>query len=123
MAIKDLASVRMNDFRRVLKQADLDGYLTVSTLEQRYLSGIELSAGEAVFLVTPSKAWCVTKQLIASKMVPAAKFLKTVIVPFGGMLDGALAEIKKRGLNTVAFDPALVDLATGQKLLGKGCYD
>ena len=120
MAAKDFSQERMRDFRRVLKQAGLDGYLTADPLEQRYLSGIELSAGEAVFLVTPSKAWCVTKQLIASKMLPAAKFLKTVIVPFGGMLDGALAEIKKRGLNTVAFDPALVDLATGQKLLDSG---
>ncbi len=74
MAAKDFSQERMRDFRRVLKQAGLDGYLTADPLEQRYLSSIELSAGEAVFLVTPSKAWCVTKQLIASKMVPAAKF-------------------------------------------------
>ena len=78
----------MRDFRRVLKQAGLDGYLTADPLEQRYLSGIELSAGEAVFLITPTKAWCVTKQLIASKMVPAAKFLKTLSFPLAGCWTG-----------------------------------
>lgn len=55
MADKDFSQERMCDFRRVLKQAGLDGYLTADPLEQRYLSGIELSAGEAVFLVTPSR--------------------------------------------------------------------
>ena len=54
-----------------------NGYLTVSPLEQRYLSGIELNAGEAVFLVTRSKGYCLTKRMIASKMTPAAAFFKT----------------------------------------------
>lgn len=120
MAIKDLASVRMGDFRRVLKQADLDGYLTVSPLEQRYLSGIELSGGEAVFLITPKKAYCITKRLIVSKMAPSSAFLKTEDVPFGGMLDGALAKIQKLGLKRVAFDPAHVDFETGEKLTKAG---
>ena len=62
MARQDLSSKRMADFRRVLKQAGLDGYITLSPLEQRYLSGIELSAGEAVFLITPKKAYCITKK-------------------------------------------------------------
>ncbi|MBQ9971715.1 MAG: aminopeptidase P family protein [Elusimicrobiaceae bacterium] len=120
MARQDLSSKRMADFRRVLKQAGLDGYITLAPLEQRYLSGIELSAGEAVFLITPKKAYCITKKLIVSKMTPAAAFLKTEDVPFGGMLDGALAKVKKLGLKTVAFDPAQVDFMSGEKLLKEG---
>ncbi len=119
-AIKDLASVRMQDFRRVLKAADLDGYLTVSPLEQRYLSGVELSEGEAVFLVTPAKAYCITKKLIVSKMTPVSAFLKTEDVPYGTMLEGALAKIKKLGLKRVSFDPSLVDFETGKRLEKEG---
>ena len=120
MTTQNLASLRMADFRRVLKQAGLDGYLTVSPLEQRYVSGIELSAGEAVFVMTPKKAYCVTKKLIVSKMAPAAKFLKTQDVPYGSMLQGALDLIKKMGLKRVAFDPALVGFEEGQTLTKAG---
>ena len=120
MAIKNLAAERMSDFRRVLKRAGLDGYLTTDRLEQRYLSGIDLSDGEAVFLITPRKGYCITKRLIVSKMTPAAAFLKTEAVAYGGMLQGALDKIKKLGLKRVAFDPALVDLENGQLLLQAG---
>jgi Xaa-Pro aminopeptidase len=120
MATKDLSSKRMADFRRVLKQAGLDGYITLSVLEQRYLSGIELSTGEAVFLITPKKAYCITKRLIVSKMAPVSAFLKTEDVPFGTMLEGALAKVKKLGLKTVAFDPAQIDFISGEKLLKEG---
>ncbi len=110
----------MSDFRRLLRQAGLDGYLTADRLEQRYLSGIDLSDGEAVFLITPRKAYCLTKQLIASKMTPARAFLKTEIVPYGGMLEGTLDKIKQLGLKRVAFDPALVNLEQGETLLQAG---
>ncbi len=112
--IKDLSSQRMQALRRILKQAGLGGYITVSSLEQRYLSGIDLSAGEAVFLVTPAQAYCITKKLIVAKMAPASKFLKTIDVPFGGMVDGALALIKQKKLKRVAFDPAQVGFETGE---------
>ena len=120
MAIKCLAFQRMAAFRSVLKRAGLDGYLTVAHLEQRYLSGIDLYDGEAVFLITPRKGYCLTKRLIASKMTPSAQFLKTEIVPYGGMLEGALAKIQKLGLKRVAFDPALIDLERGEQLLKVG---
>lgn len=120
MPIKNLAANRMADFRRVLKRAGLDGYVTVDRLEQRYLSGIDLNDGEAVFFITPAKGYCLTKRLIASKMVPAAKFLKTEIVPYGGMLEGTLNKIKKLGLKRVAFDPALIDWERGNALQQAG---
>ena len=120
MATKNLASQRMTDFRRVLRQAGLDGYLTAAHLEQRYLSGIDLADGEAVFLITPRKGYCLTKRLIASKMTPASAYLKTEIVPYGGMLEGALEKIQKMGLKRVAFDPALIDLERGEALLKAG---
>ena len=107
----------MQDLRRTLKQAGLDGYITTSSLEQRYLSGVELGNGEAVFVITPSQAYCVTKKLIVAKMAPAKKFLKTIDVPYGGMVDGALALIEEKKLKRVAFDPAQVGFETGELFL------
>ena len=118
---QNLSAKRMQIFRRVLKDAQLGGYITVSPVEQRYLSGIELSAGEAVFLITSAKAYCITKKLIVSKMAPARSFLKTEDVPFGTMLDGALDKAKKLRLKRVAFDPAQVDFHTGDALTKWGC--
>ncbi len=115
--IKSLASTRMQTLRATLKQAGLGGYITTSCLEQRYLSGVELSDGEAVFLITPTQAYCVTKKLIVAKMAPAKRFLKTIDVPFGGMVEGALALIKQKNLKRVAFDPAQVGLETGELFL------
>lgn len=114
---KDLSSQRMQALRRTLKQAGLDGYITMSCLEQRYLAGIDLSDGEAVFLITPAKAYCVTKKLIVSKMGPARKFMQIIDVPFGGMVDGALALVKQKNLKRVAFDPAQVGFETGELFL------
>lgn len=118
---QNLSAKRMQLLRRVLKDAQLGGYIAVSPVEQRYLSGIELSAGEAVFLITPAKAYCITKKLIVSKMAPARSFLKTEDVPFGTMLDGALDKAKKLRLKRVAFDPAQVDFHTGDALTKWGC--
>ena len=120
MKIQNLSVTRMLQVRRLVKASGLDGYLTVSPMEQRYLSGIELSAGEAVFLITPKKAYCITKELIVSKMAPAAAFLKTEAVPFGTMLTGAVEKAAKLGLRRVAFDPEFVDLAAGEELLKAG---
>ena len=120
MKIHDLSATRMTRVRRAVKEARLDGYITVSAMEQRYLSGIELSDGEAVFLVTPQKAYCITKELIVSKMTPARAFLKTEAVPFGTMLAGAVEKAKKLGLRRVAFDPTWVDLASGELLVNAG---
>lgn len=114
---QSLAKQRMSDLRHTLKQAGLGGYVTLSSLEQRYLSGVDLSEGEAVFVITPSQAYCITKKLIVAKMAPAVKFMRVVDVPFGGMVDGALALIKQKKLSRVAFDPAQVGLETGELFL------
>ena len=114
---QNLAKQRMSDLRRTLKQAGLGGYITLSSLEQRYLSGVDLSDGEAVFVITPNQAYCVTKKLIVAKMAPAAKFMHIIDVPFGGMVDGALQLLKTKNLKRVAFDPNKVGLETGELFL------
>lgn len=119
MPVKDLAQKRMSDLRRVLKDAQLGGYLTVNALEMRYLCGVDLSEGEAVFLVTPSKAYCFTRTMIAPKMAPAASFMKIVDVD-GGMVDGALAFIQDKKIKTVGFAPAKVNFVLGQQLTQAG---
>jgi len=114
---KSLASQRMQQLRRTLKQAGLGGYITTARLEQRYLSGVELSDGEAVFLITPAQAYCVTKKLIVAKMASTQKFIKTIDVPYGSMIEGALNLIKQKKLKRVAFDPAQVGFETGELFL------
>ena len=115
--ITDLAQTRMRALQCRLKQAGLGGYLTLDRLEQRYVSGVELSHGEAVFLITPAAAYCVTKKLIVAKMTPAERFMKVVDVPYGGMVEGALALVQQKHLQRVVFDPARVDFQTGEVLL------
>ena len=112
--MKNEAQTRMRTLRRTLQQAGLDGYITTARLEQRYLSGVDLSDGEAVFLITPAQAYCVTKKLIVAKMAPAASFIKTVDVPFGSMLEGVFQLIQHKKLKRVAFDPAQVGFETGE---------
>ena len=112
-----LTKQRTQHLRQTLKQAGLDGYITVNHLEQRYLSGVDLSASEAVFVITPGKAYCITKELIVAKMAPAASFFTIIAVPFGSMLEGALALLKEKKLKRVAFDPAQVNLETGELFL------
>ena len=121
MKKQNFAQVRMKDFRGVLSKAQLGGYLMTSSLEQRYVSGVELSDGEAVFLITPRQAYCFTKQLIVSKIQPPCPFIKVKAVAFGGMLDGALDFIKKQNIKRVAFAPEVVSLETGERLEKAGC--
>lgn len=111
----------MSCLRQLLKRKALDGYITVSVVEQRYLSGIDLSAGEAVFLITPQNAYCITKKLIVSKMAATRSFIKTEDVPFGTLLTGALEKAAQLRLKRVAFDPAQVDFATGEALTKAKC--
>ncbi len=115
--VANLAKQRMQDLRHTLKQAGLGGYIILSSLEQRYVSGVDLSDGEAVFIITPVQAYCVTKKLIVAKMAPAAKFMRIIDVPFGGMVDGALKLIEQKKLSRVAFDPAQVGFTTGELFL------
>ena len=121
MTKKNFAAMRMKNFQTLLKQSGLGGYIMTSALEQRYVSGVELSDGEAVFLITPKQAYCFTKQLIVSKIQPACPFIKVKAVPFGGMLDGALQFVKKQKFSKVAFEPAVVSLETGETLQKAGC--
>ncbi len=118
---KNFSAQRMKDFRAKLKKAGWDGYVMPTALEQRYVSGVELSDGEAVFVVTPRQAYCFTKKLIVSKIQPACDFIKVKAVPFGGMLDGALDFIKQQKIKRVAFDPAVVSLSVGEQLEKAGC--
>lgn len=112
-----LAMQRMRDLRLGLQKAGVGGYITVSCLEQRYLSGVALSGQEAVFVITSKQAYCITKKLLVAKLLPACRFLKIKEVPFGGLIEGALELIKQKNLQHVTFDPALVDFETGRRFL------
>lgn len=111
---------RSQALRRLLKAEKLDAYITLSTLEQRYLSGAELLAGEAVFVVTRNQTYCITKQMIAAKIAAANKNIELHLAAFGSILRGALILIKQKKLKSCAFDGTLVSLDEGQTLLSVG---
>ncbi len=117
--MKNLASQRVKDFQKTLKAANLQGYVALHALELRYFSGLDLSDGEAVFLLTPRKVYCLTKEMIVPKMAPAAGFISVQAVP-GDMLAAALDLAAKNGWTRLAFDPGRVDFERGEKLAEAG---
>ena len=117
--MKNLSAQRLKDFQKFLKNAQLDGYLCLSALELRYFSGIEIDTEEAVFLLTPRKAYCLTKKMIVPKMAPAAGFF-TVQAVAGDMLGAALELAVEKKLTRLAFDPQTADFARGEQLARAG---
>lgn len=115
----NLAKERLSAFQKLLKQAGLSGYITLAGLEQRYFSGIDLSDGEAVFLITPTRAFCITKEMIASKVGPAGKLI-SIEVSTGDMFAGAVDKACELKLKKVGFDPALIDFTRGELLDNAG---
>ncbi|MBR2504689.1 MAG: hypothetical protein IKB61_01965, partial [Elusimicrobiaceae bacterium] len=67
----------------------MQGYICVSALQMRYFTGLDLMDGEAVFLITPRKAYCLTKEMILPKMQPVKDFISLKNVA-GDMLAAAL---------------------------------
>lgn len=116
--MKNLSEQRLKDFQKLLKNAGLDGYIILHPLEVRYLTGIEVSDGEAVFLVTPRKAYCLTKPLIVPKM-QTVPFVDTRAVA-GDMLGAALDLAVKNHWTRLGFDVSLADYPRGRKLADAG---
>lgn len=117
--MKNLSSQRLKDFQKLLRDAQLDGYVCLSALELRYFSGVELETEEAVFLLTPRKAYCLTKEMIVPKMAPASDFF-TVKAVRGDMLGAVLDMAVKNKLTRLAFDPQAADFERGKKLSRAG---
>lgn len=109
---------RLGAFQKLLKEAGLNGYLTVNDLEQRYFSGIDLSPEEAVFLITPKKAYCFTREMIAPKVAPAGKFISIELA--GDSFAAAVETAARLKLKKTGFDPALIDFRRGELLDGAG---
>ena len=110
---------RVKDFQRVLRNAQLDGYICLGTLELRYFTGIcDLDDEEAVLLITPRKVYAVTKQMMVPKLQTAG-FLTIEIAP-ADMLGGALDLACRKKLLRLAFNPAAADFVRGEKLMQAG---
>lgn len=116
--MKNLSEQRLKDFQKLLKDAQLDGYICLSALELRYFSGLDLDAEEAVFLLTPRKAYCLTKQMMVPKISAAPGFV-VMAVP-GDMLGAALDLAVEKKLTRLAFDPQSADFVRGEKLMQAG---
>ena len=111
--------VRVRDFQKLLRQANLDGYICLGSLELRYFTGIyDLDDEEAVLLITPGKVYAVTKQMMVPKLQTAAHL--TVKVLPGDMLGGALDLAVRQKLTRLAFNPAQADFVRGEVLARAG---
>ena len=116
--MKNISEQRLKDFQKLLKDARLDGYICLSALELRYFSGLDLEAEEAVFLLTPRKAYCLTKKMMVPK-IAAAKAFTVKAVP-GDMLGAALELAAAKKWTRLAFDPQSADFVRGEKLAQAG---
>lgn len=117
--MKNLAQQRLKDFQKLLKNASLDGYICVSPLEMRYFTGLELFDGEAVFLITPRRAYCLTKTMMVAKLQAVQDFISIQDVP-GDMLAAALDLAVKNKWVRLSFDPQTMDFIRGEKLAQAG---
>lgn len=120
MTTENLTAQRMQKLRRLLATNGWDAYVTLSPLEQRYVSGVGLSQGEAIFVITPRQGYCITKQLIVAKLKPAASFLRVQTVPFGSMVKGTVSFLAQKGIKKIFFDSSLVDFETGRQFTQAG---
>lgn len=117
--MKNLAQQRLKDFQKLIKNAGLDGYLCVSPLEMRYFTGLEIFDGEAVFLVTPRRTYCLTKTMMLAKIKAVSDFVVLKDVA-GDMLAAALELALKNKWTKLGFDPATFDFLRGEKLAQAG---
>lgn len=121
MSVTDLSQKRLQDFKRLLKQAVLDAYFTADPLEMRYLSGVELSYGEAVLLVSVKKKSCFfTRTMMLPKLGRSAHFIQVQDVKNGSLASAALDFARAEGLQTVGFAPDKVNFLLGQQLAQAG---
>lgn len=117
--MQNLYAQRVKDFQRLLKAAELDGYVCLSALEMRYFTGVDLAAEEAVLLLGARKAYCVTKQMMLAKLTGTEKVFALVDVP-GDMLAGALDLAVQKKMLRLAFNPAGADFVRGEYLSRAG---
>ncbi len=117
--MKNAVLQRVKEFQHLLKNAQLDGYVCLGTLELRYFSGImDLDNEEAVLLITPLRVYAITKQMMVPKL-QLASHLTVKVLP-GDMLAGALGLAVQKKLIRLAFNPAAADFRRGEKLVQAG---
>lgn len=110
---------QVKDFQHMLKEAGLDGYISLGCLEVSYFMGL-MNSGceEAVLLITPKQVYAVTKPLMVAKLQQASH-LKIITAP-GDMLSGALDLAVQKKLTRLAFNPCAADFVRGEKLAQAG---
>ncbi len=116
----DLSQKRLQDFKRLLKRAALDAYFTADPMEMRYLSGVELSYGEAVLLVSAKKSWFFTRTMIVPKMSHAARFIHVQDVKTESLSSAALETARAQGCASIGFAEDKVNFVLGQQLAKAG---
>ena len=117
--MQNLYAQRVKDFQRLLKAAELDGYVCLSALEMRYFTGVDLAAEEAVLLLGTRKAYCLTKQMMLAKLTGIEKVFTLVSIS-GDLLAGSLDLAVQKKMLRLAFNPSGADFVRGEYLSRAG---
>lgn len=109
---------KLKSFQKTLKKQGIGAFAVLDIASVNYLSDFKFwYQNEAFLLITPSQAYCFTKELYAITLRAAAPFLKPV-----NSINPAdiAAKAKELKIKNPAFDPALIEYIPGNLLKAAG---
>ncbi|MDR0734369.1 MAG: aminopeptidase P family protein [Elusimicrobiota bacterium] len=109
---------KLRNFQKILKKQGIGAFAVMDIASVNYLADYKfMGQSDAFLLVTPSQAWCFTKELYAITLRRAAPFFKCV-----NSLNPAdiAAKVKEFKIKSAAFDPGLIDYISGNMFKAAG---
>ena len=111
---------KFSAIRAFLRKKGLDGLLITDFVDQFYLVDFFFYKEEAIFLVTPTKSYAITRSLYEKPFSKAVPFMQ-VMGDDGNRVQSMVKLIEKLGLKKVGFDAAKEGYASG-KLFAKNRF-
>jgi len=109
---------KIKNFQKLLKKQGIGAFAVLDNASINYLADFEFKyQNEAYLLITPSQAFCFTKEMYAITLRTATPFLKIV-----NSLNPAdiAAKVKELKIKPAAFDPRLIEYIPGNLLKAAG---
>ncbi len=110
---------KFSAIRAFLRKNGLGGLLVTDFVDQFYLANFFFYKDEAIFLITPKKAYALTRGLYEVSFGKAAPFMQ-VIGDDGNRVQSMIKLVKKLGLKKVGFDVAKEGYASGKQFAKNG---
>ncbi|MDR1123828.1 MAG: aminopeptidase P family protein [Elusimicrobiota bacterium] len=109
---------KLKKFQEILKKRGIGAFVVMDLASAVYLSDYRFKAqGDAYLLITPSRAFCFTKELYAITLRRAAPFLECInsLNP-----SDIVAKVKELKIKSAAFDPGLIEYLPGNMFKAAG---